>query len=211
MNDSDDSRGHGSCVAAKAIGRRNGVSKRTELVVMKTTRAFTSISAALSNTLDDILNKDRQGKSVVALAKSSTVRVADMGADEKFIWESSFREIFDGLRSSNTVVVVPAGSNASRSRFTDDYPAGLSPSRERIPGTTSSGRRPLFSVAGAVSERATVARFSQKVTRQKTLWAPAQGLVCANRTSHDTIIRSGTSYSVGMVRGIFSSITVNTS
>ena len=67
----DDLSGHGSCVASKAAGWKTGVSKNSHLVVMKSLPTLADVNFAFAAALDDIIDKDRQGRAVVIYPATS--------------------------------------------------------------------------------------------------------------------------------------------
>ncbi len=67
----DNLAGHGSCVASKAAGWKTGVSKNSQLVIMKSLPTLADVNFAFAAALDDIIEKDRQGKAVVVYPATS--------------------------------------------------------------------------------------------------------------------------------------------
>lgn len=61
----DSPNGHGSCVASKAARWRNGVSKNSNIIMIKTSLSLIENNWALAEVLDNVLKKNYQGKSVV--------------------------------------------------------------------------------------------------------------------------------------------------
>lgn len=180
--------GHGSCVASKAAGWKTGVSKNSQLVVMKSLTTLADVNFAFAAALDDIIEKDRQGKAVVVYPATSIQTFAARSALPRN-WRS-VKELIQELLAQDVVVVTGAGNYAARSLGLNTLPAmwGLD---EDIP----------LIVAGAVTTDGDFARFSQGVvTSSITVWAPGEKIVCANGpSSQGLVVRIGTSFAAAMV------------
>lgn len=187
----DNLAGHGSCVASKAAGWKTGVSKNSQLVVMKSLPTLADVNFAFAAALDDIIEKDRQGRAVVVYPATS-IQTFAAGSVLPTNWQS-VNELIQELFAQDVVVVTGAGNNAARSSALNTVPAmwGLS---EDFP----------LIVAGAVTTDGTMARFSQgAATSSEIVWAPGENIVCANGpTSPGLAVRSGTSFAAAMVAGL---------
>lgn len=184
----DNLAGHGSCVASKAAGWKTGVSKNSQLVVMKSLPTIADINFAFAAALDDIIARDRQGKAVVVYPATSLQTFGPRSVLPRN-WQS-VKELIQELFAQDVVVVTGSGNNAARSSGLNTLPAiwGLDPNFPLI-------------VAGAVTTEGEVARFSQGVTTWSELvWAPGESVVCANGPSSQGLaVRSGTSFAAAMV------------
>ncbi|KAL6715319.1 hypothetical protein ACLMJK_007584 [Lecanora helva] len=186
-DDSLDSSGHndwhGSCVASKAFGSFNGVARDSTAIILKASRALDDIVWAFSKALDHIVENDRQSKSVVVFA--STSNNSESVSTARYPWplvRSTMRDMFD----ADIAVIVPSGNFAqasSHDTHVDTYPA-----------LWESDSFPLI-VAGAVNNVGQLAPFSQG-PEHVTTWAPGVDVSCAKL---DSVPKSGTSYSTGMV------------
>ena len=183
----DDSPGtsHGSCVASKALGRINGVSKDAQLIVVKTTypELNSYVAWAFYAVDSDIKYRRQRGgqPAVVVFAgganqDSTTYPWLDVGR--------SMEEIF----SQGAAIVVSAGNQARECGRQDV---------DKIPATwaDTDDKFPLI-VAGAVDNTGALTPFSQGPTHV-TVWAPGCNVQCANRGSFRKA--SGTSPAAGMV------------
>lgn len=181
-DDSLDTKGapnwHGSCVASKAVGARNGVSKNSKLIVIKASTMAGDLVYAFSKALDDIIANDRQKKSVVVFAAVSNSNVL---AWSWSIVKASIKTLFD----ADATVVVPSGNfgDVPRSKPVSHFPA-----------VWESPSFPLI-VAGAVNNEGVEWSFSQG-PNHVTIWAPGE-VSCAKQRSTSAFGR-GTSFSTGM-------------
>lgn len=184
----DNLAGHGSCVASKAAGWKTGVSKNSQLIVMKALLTLADVNYAFAAALDDIMEHGRQRKAVV-LYPATSIQTFDARTALPRNWRS-VNELIQELFAQDVVVVTAAGNNAARSSALNTVPAmwGLD---ENFP----------LIVAGAVTTEGTFAGFSQgAATPSEILWAPGENIVCANGPSlPGFVIRSGTSYAAAMV------------
>ncbi|CAF9934669.1 MAG: hypothetical protein ALECFALPRED_006056 [Alectoria fallacina] len=189
----DDPLSHGSCVASKASGDKNGVSKTTQLVIVKSSLNVVDIAWAFQQ----IVN---------TAAKQNTPRVIVLlAATTKTSWHSG---LFEDLRFSRlylrmqnlinlgAVVVVPSGNYGERSLFVDTVPAVFA-----SPSTTL-GRPALpLIVAGTVDNKGAEASWSQ-TSPNPMIWAPGVRVACTKRGLKLRPTDTGTSFSAGMVAGL---------
>ncbi len=185
----DNLAGHGSCVASKAAGWKTGVSKNSQLVMIKSLPTLADINFAFAAALDDILQKDRQGEAVVIYPATSTQQFAP-GSPMPRNWKS-VHELIQDLLAEDVVVVTAAGNDAARTSALDTVPAMWALDSDF----------PLI-VAGAVTTKGDIARFSQGAADMAQMaWAPGESVVCANGPSSPGLaVRSGTSFAAAMVR-----------
>ena len=184
----DDLSGHGSCVASKAAGWKTGVSKNSQLVVMKSLPTLADINFAFAAALDDIIVKRRQGRAVV-LYPANSIQTFSAKSPLPRNWRS-VQELMQDLFAQNVVVVTGSGNNAARSSAVDTVPAIWA----------SDPDFPLI-VAGAAKLDGTVAPFSQGwAMSSDVVWGPGDSIVCANGPSAPGLaVRSGTSFAAAMV------------
>ena len=187
--------GHATCVASKAAGRRNGVSKNTCIVVLKAGSTVADTTWAFAKALDDVIEKGRQGKAVVVFPRTS-VQQFEPGSGLPDNW-ASIKDLMRELFEQDVVVVTCAGSNtSSRSAAINTFPA-----------LWAASDLPLV-VAGAVTAGGDYARFSSGRTGDSAeiIWAPGDKVRCTrgefDPNAAEPIERraSGTSFSAGMVR-----------
>ena len=187
----DSAGGHGSCVASKAAGWKNGVSKNSQIVMLKTSMTIADENWAFAKALDDIIEKDRQGKAVVIYPRLSLS--TNPGMELSANWES-IRQIMQDLFSADVVVVTCAGNEALK----------RSSVITQLPALWASNDFPLL-VDGAVAPIGEYAKFSQgSISSRNVVWAPGDRVVCARgiyspSPPYERIGR-GTSLSAGMVR-----------
>ena len=183
----DDSGGHGTCVASKAAGWYNGISKNSKLVMMKASLKMADNTWAFAAALDDILEEGRSGKAVVVYPRSS-IETYSRGSSELPADWSSIREIIQDLLAADVVVVTCAGNEATR----------RSSALDKVPAVWASKDFPLI-VAGSVTNIGEVAKFSQGAeTPNEVVWAPGYNVECAGASTQNQK-RWGTSFSAGMV------------
>ena len=194
---SDDSTdGHGTCVASKAAGRRNGVTKNTRLVMLKASSRLVDDNWAFAAALDDIIEHNRQGKSVVLYPRTS---IKQHGGDVKLEanWKS-IRELIKDIFAQDVVVVTCAGGDAT----------SRSSAVNTVPAQWSADDFPLV-VAGAVTPVGDFAKFSRgRDNPGEIVWAPGDKVWCTRGEflpDHGYPLErkaSGTSFSAAMVRYI---------
>ena len=188
----DDPFSHGSCVASKATGAQNGVSKTSRLVVVKSTLDLADIVWAFQEILNDVAKL--QNRRVVVLLAATTIAAWRPEAFQ----DARFSRLY--LRMKNlielgAVVVVPAGDYGQRSFFADTVPAVFA-SPSKIPGQQA---LPLL-VAGAVDNKGAEAPWSQNTLTDGMVWAPGVKVSCTKKGWSLRPTETGTSISAGMVR-----------
>ncbi|KAL6716097.1 hypothetical protein ACLMJK_005663 [Lecanora helva] len=182
----DDPDYHGSCVASKAMGFKNGVSKSSRLVIVKATTVIHDVSWAFSQIAKDIRDKNRQDKAAVVLPMTS--KQSFLNNPRQWIWEwrAMLMNVHD-LIEEQAFVVVAAGNFASRSKEIDTLPALF----------TSVASYHFFYVVSAVS----MSGFPLSDTQRDVdaIWAPGE-VTCAGRKGSQS--ESGSSFSAPMVAGL---------
>lgn len=189
----DDSLSHGSCVASKATGARNGVSKSTRLVVVKSSLDLVDIAWAFQRIVN-IAAKQKSPRIVVLLtATTKTPWRSELFQDARY---SRLYLRIGNLISLGAVVVVPSGDYGSQRRFVDTVPAVFaSPSQ-----TLGRPSLPLI-VAGAVDDKGNEASWSQ-MSQTAMIWAPGVKVACKKKGWNFRPTDTGTSFSAGMVAGL---------
>lgn len=199
----DDSfNGHGTCVASKAAGWRSGVSKNSQLVIMKASLTVADQHWAFAAALDDILAKGRQKRAVIVYPRASTQAADDAYRGGNLYMWSAIQTLIDELsREAGILVVVPAGNYATRSQRIDTFP-GIWADSEPVsqgPGLTAGDVKPLVAV-GAVTLTGARAPSSQGMKESQLLWAPGEKVTCAGgHVSPEQVYADGTSFAASMV------------
>ncbi|KAG8527815.1 uncharacterized protein KY384_007969 [Bacidia gigantensis] len=192
-NDPD---GHGTCVASLAAGKDSGVIKeRRTLVVMKSTLSAADILDAFSKTLEDMVAKNRQKKTVVIFASGSDGSIEHMSpfTPDKFMWER-VRLIVQDLIRYGAVIVTAAGNGGHQRKFIDETPAVWSlwdyPKNEKIISATA---------VNEDGEPADFAQIGNKPGEDRVFWAPGENVQCASARSKGSKPVDGTSFSTGLI------------
>ena len=170
---------HGSCVASKALGYVNGVSKRITLVVVKL--AYPTLNSDLPWTFDRVLTdikslpQDQRAVVVFATGGRQTPR---------YPWPNAK----DSMESRNAAIVVSAGNDALKqgNQKVDKLPAIWADVDANFP----------LIIAGAVDNTGNL-RPSSQGPEKVTVWAPGTDVQCAEKGGFRKA--SGTSHSAGMV------------
>lgn len=179
----NDPKEHGSCVASKAAGFINGVSKNSRLVIVKASHTMADTEWALAQIFDDIVKKGRQEKAVILYARSSTEEYSRESTLPVY-WDS-VRDLMHRLFGLGVHIVTSAGNDGQRSMVLDTVPAMWN---EILP----------FIVVGAVTSRGGAARFSQGMWLDRGLvHAPGVNVRCAGGGNMQLF--DGTSAAAGMV------------
>ena len=187
----DDLNSHGSCVASKTTGARNGVSKTSQLVVVKSSLSLVDIAWAFQQIVNDVAR--RKDRKVVVLL-TATMKAA---WQSEFFGDARFSRLYlrmQNLINLGAVVVVPSGNYAQRTFFADTVPAVFA-SASKIPG-----HQPLpLIVAGAVDNKGAQAPWSQNALTNM-VWAPGVKVACTKKGWNIYPTGTGTSFSAAMVR-----------
>ena len=135
--------------------------------------------------------KSRQKRSVILYPRTS---LRTFPGDSNLPPEWDFLStIISDMRYPGIVVVAPAGNNAARFKDLDTFPAILLGSQRT--------QTPIL-VSGATIIRGNLASFSQgqRRVRSDVLWAPGDGIVCADGSTDAGLKKTGgTSFSASMV------------
>lgn len=184
----DDPHSHGSCVASKAAGVVNGVSKKSHLVILKIDNTAPNVIWGFNTALDDIVARKRQGRAVIAYPNVA-IGPTPPGLPP-YPWNYAHSYLQDLFRN-DVPVVVPSGNFASaRGRPVDTLPATM----ERA----TDPEFPLI-VTGSVNNDGALADFSQG-PNHVTIWSPGVDIRCAAKGSPRGVQEvSGTSFSTGTV------------
>ena len=173
-------------MASKAAGTINGVSKKSRLVVVKSSNSLLDVEMGFGLAYDDIMVKQRARRSVIVFPKVSKARY---NYGDPFL-PLEWRSIFSILRKTTDQripIVVPAGNLGSWSARVNTLPA--------LWGTLKVQAIPLI-IAGATTLVGDVAQFSQGHDEPDwTIWAPGVDIQCARRMSP----ARGTSCAAGLV------------
>ena len=187
----DDPTSHGSCVASKARGAKNGVSKTSRLVVVKSSLNLVDIVWAFQKIVNDVAKKKSKRVVVLLAATTMTAWRSEALQDARF---SRLYLRMENLIKLGAVVVVPSGDYGQRSFFADTVPAVFaSPSK-----MLSQQALPLL-VVGSVDDTGAEPSWSQN-TLTGMVWAPGVKVACTRKGLRSTA--TGTSFSAAMVRGL---------
>ena len=190
----DDAGGHGSCVASKAMGSINGVAKSSSLHVVKSTLSVLDLSWAMNDILEKVTNPlraDYKTRSVVTLAISSN-RPYFTGMEDIQPWKQMYKDLKE-LIDNDIVVVVPSGNYKTRAARIDTLPALWS-----LPHRPPQNPALDLVIAGAVDVDGQPSYFSQG-DAEATVWSTGVDVTCARAFGQTDVVKSGTSYAVGMV------------
>ena len=180
----DSGQGHGSCVASKAAGRCNGVSKASKLVILKTPFDLRGIAWSFDKVCGLIERRHKsQKRSVVVFPASAGTN--DFREQNRYPW-NWVKPIIQELFKIDAIVVVPSGNYRSN---------WLRRNVDTVPGIWASPNFPLI-VIGAVDNDGNQANFAQGGDRVTT-WAPGVQVRCAGADA-----ASGTSFAAPMVSDI---------
>ena len=167
-------RGHGTCVASKAVGSINGVSKNSRLIPVKITYRLAAIQEALIKISNDIRRRRIEGRAVVVCSLGSK-RQASRPIPRPYM--VMVEQLKDLSITQKTAVVFSAGNKGQIP--VNSYPAYLA---ETYPET--------MIVAGATTKRGFRTSFSQALEPSpgrfpSTVWAIGDGVACASRASRN--------------------------
>lgn len=182
--DDNDPYHHGSCVASKVTGFFNGVSKNSHLVTVKATHNIADTAWAFSLIYDDIVKRGRQRDSVILFARSSQLTYYDNDSDLPVYWKTT-RVLMHELFKLGVHIVTSSGNGGGA---IDTVPAIW---HKILP----------FIVAGAVTVRGEIPRFSQGTWLDDGLvHAPGVDVQCAGGPYQGKVQGiNGTSAAAGMV------------
>ena len=201
--------GHGSCVASKAAGWKDGVSKNSRLVIMKSSLTLADQHWAFSAALDDILSKRRQRRSVILYPRASTQTAESIerggGGGPVEMW-IAIKNLIDELsREAGTLTVVPAGNFATRSKQIDTFPgiwaSNSNPFSKDAPHLVVGNDNPSLLAVGSITNSGSQAPSSQGQGEPFLRFAPGEEVRCAGGepSSPAQVDAAGTSFAAGMV------------
>ncbi|KAL8881125.1 MAG: hypothetical protein Q9198_001608 [Flavoplaca austrocitrina] len=182
---------HGSCVASKAIGSTDGVSRTTQLSIFKVSSWLSDASWAFAQV--------RNSRTPIVVYPWATINAAPdpLGQDL-----ATIKDIISDILNDGGIIVVSAGNAQRRSALADTFPSTL----EREFKRTLQTNRQAFIVVGAVkskgnfwNEAGSIATFSQRsvIGREGEYWAPGEAIRCAGPNGHQ--FADGTSFAAPMV------------
>lgn len=205
----DSTLGHGSCVASKAAGWKDGVSKNSRLVIMKSSLTLADQHWAFSTALDDILSKGRQRRAVVLYPRASTQAAESIGRGggggpvEMWI---AIKNLIDELsREAGILTVVPAGNFATRSMKIDTFPgiwaSSFDPISQDAPHLVLGDNNPSVLAVGSITQSGSQAPSSQGQSEPFLRFAPGEDVRCAGGepSSPAQVDAAGTSFAAAMV------------
>lgn len=190
----DNARKHGSCVASKAAGTINGVSKRSRLVSVKMSNDLLTVEYAFGLAYDDIVAKGRERHAVILFPHSSVKQYEDKSFDFVPSEWRGIHDIMDTMMLRGINVVVSAGNGGREHPVINTLPAlwyrsfGYGGGEELI-------------VVGATTIHGDYADFTQgprhtyRTSRDGVVWAPGVNIRCARTPG----LVEGTSSAAGMV------------
>ena len=175
---------HGTCVASKAVGLNYGVSKNSNLIVLKAAYNIEDIIWALVTAHKNILLNNRQGRAVISLALAAD---ASTQGDPEM---QRVKDIMGELFKIDATIVVPSGNYGYHARQVST-----------VPGIWESESFPLIVVGGI--ERGGFASSISQGGSHVTTYAPGQSVLCANKDNGHGLL-TGTSAASGMVKTLVS-------
>lgn len=185
---------HGTCVASKAAGWYSGVSKYSQLVIMKYKLDVYKDTLTFFQVRADVMDKHRQGKAVVVYPRTSK----EVYPTPIHAWETAWkivRLMMEDLFRENVTIIASAGNEASVHGY----------NLNTLPAAWADGSLgfPLIT-AGAVTDRGQSASFSKGRQGPShdliTFWAPGENIRCAGEGG--SVLASDTSFSAPMVNRV---------
>ncbi|KAL8952144.1 MAG: hypothetical protein Q9222_001921 [Ikaeria aurantiellina] len=185
---------HGSCVASKAIGETDGVSRTSQLTVFKIGRLLSDATWAFAAV--------RNTRTPIVVCPWVYVNTAPRQLRRDL---STIKDIISDILEGGGIIVVSAGNEQSRSALADTFPSTLEADSKQ----NMQPNRYAFIVAGAVrasksfwNEAGSIAKFSQRslLGPAGEYWAPGEAIRCAGPNGHQ--MGDGTSYAAPMVAGL---------
>ncbi|KAG7005697.1 hypothetical protein G7Y79_00018g045040 [Physcia stellaris] len=180
-------RSHGSCVASLAAGTKNGVSKYTSIVVVKSAEYIADVEWAFL-AIEKNMRQHPARRAVIVFASASD-NIYGPTTLVPYPW-LSIREIMKSIIDLNGIIVVGAGNRRD---------GGTRRVVDTLPALFNGPDLPLV-VAGSVDNGGILAPFSQGPDHVDT-WAPGVEVSCT-RPIMAAQMGTGTSYSAGMVAGL---------
>ena len=205
----DSTLGQGSCVASKAAGWKDGVSKNSRLVIMKSSLTLADQHWAFSTALDDIISKGRQRRAVILYPRASTQaaeRIGRVGREGPVEMWIAIKDLIDELsREAGALTVVPAGNFATRSKKIDTFPgiwaSNSNPLSEDAPQLVVGDNNPSVLAVGSITNFGSQAPSSQGQGEPFLRFAPGEDVRCAGGgpSSPAQVVAAGTSFAAAMV------------
>ena len=215
--------GHGSCVASKAAGWTDGVSKNSRLVIMKSSLTLADQHWAFSAALDDIMSKGRRRRAVILYPRASTQAADSIGRGEEGgpveMWIAIKNLIDDLARLAAALTVVPAGNFATRSKRIDTFPgiwaSDFNPLSKDAPHPLVVDNNPSVLAVGSITNFGSQAPSSQGQGERFLRFAPGEDVRCAggDPSLPAEVDAAGTSFAAAMVNvlSLFSTIQISLS
>lgn len=187
----DDKFNHGSCVLSKVAGPTFGVAKNVDVVVVKlqadTTNGFKILTStymdAMIEVKNDILNRKLQGKAVINCSFGFSIPANDRNAQ-------IIKKLTQEIVQLDVPFTIAAGNDAMRGR----------PDVDRYPALWANDIDGLI-VVGATDNDGNLAPFSQGGPLV-SVWAPADGISCADNGAGVGTNRRGTSFAAPAAAGL---------
>ena len=205
----DSTLGHGSCVASKAAGWKDGVSKNSRLVIMKSSLTLADQHWAFSAALDDIISKRRQKRAVILYPRASTQSAESIergGGGPVEMWVAIKNLIDELSREVGILTVVPAGNFALRSKKIDTFPGIWASPYDPLSTNAShpvvGNNNPSLLAVGSITNSGSQAPSSQGQGEPFLRFAPGEEVRCAgggDPSSPAQVDGSGTSFAAAMV------------
>ncbi|WYZ46576.1 hypothetical protein EsH8_IX_000801 [Colletotrichum jinshuiense] len=176
-----DTDGHGTHVAATIVGKTYGVAKKAKVIDIKvfdgSTGSISSILTGLSWTVNDIISKGAQGKSVINMS---------LGANNVTALDNAVLAAYN----QDILVVVAAGNenqpaaNSSPARLPESFTVGMTrPDRGRV------------NIIADI--------YGSNYGPELDVFAPGQDIISASHTSDTgTATKTGTSMAAPLVAGL---------
>ena len=174
--DSVPGKGHGTCVMAKAGGKKYGVAKKADFMQVKVGKenTFGKLQHAFRMVLNDVKMQKLQGKAVINY--SGVKHVVTNQDQKKILADTILKPLFD----LDIVLVAASGNQAKETKDITSWPQ------------SEADDFPIINV-GSVDVEGKTAETSQG-GKLLTVSAPGKEIMCADSTGNLESLRSGTSY-----------------
>ena len=151
----EDPRGHGTCMASKVCGRKNGVAKQTIVIPVVFSQSYESFFAAFELLENDITARRARETNKQALPGKTVVSISWAIATSKTDYIAQMKNALQAIMNLGVVIVVSADNRELVDGFvSESYPTALALLDDfpliRVGAVDESGRLAWFSMEGDV-------------------------------------------------------------